>query len=123
MKKTFDFLEYWVEYIQKNPNTWRKQHTKFLNDKIKMSNQALNNLLKTKDGKLKLIELRNIKNKNLIEQILKHQLYIHQFRFINININSKTNYRLIFISCNINATNIITINSSNQSLQTLYMCR
>jgi len=72
MKKTFDFLEYWVEYIQKNPNTWRKQHTKFLNDQIKMSNQALNNLLKTKDGKLKLIELRNIKNKNLIEQILKH---------------------------------------------------
>ena len=72
MKKEFDFVEYWVNYIKKNPNTWREQHTKFIDDQLKMANAALNNLKKTKEGKLKLIKLRNITNKTLIQEILKH---------------------------------------------------
>jgi hypothetical protein len=69
MRKKFDFVEYWANYILDNPGSWREQHTKFLDDQIKMANNSLNKLRGSPEGREKLILLKGIKNKKLISQL------------------------------------------------------
>lgn len=67
--KEFDFVEYWANYIRKNPDSWKEMHTRFVDGQILMANEALNKLRLTEEGKKKLIELRGIKNKQIISTL------------------------------------------------------
>lgn len=44
-------------------------HTRFVDDQIKMANNALNKLRSTDEGKKKLIELKGIRNKQIISKL------------------------------------------------------
>jgi len=59
-----EFIVRWANYVRDNPDRWRKQHTKFINSQINMNKQFLKRLLSQKDGKRKIIELYELKNRS-----------------------------------------------------------
>ena len=64
-----DQVEAWANYVRDNPETWKEQHTRFINAQIIMANEALQRIRKQKNGKEKLIELFSVKNKQLIASL------------------------------------------------------
>lgn len=62
-----DQVEALANYIREHPDTWREQHTRFLNAQITMANAAIVRILQQKNGKEKIIQLFGIKNKRLID--------------------------------------------------------
>lgn len=62
-----DQVEQWATYIREHPDSWREQHTRFINAQITMANAAIARILQQKNGKEKIVELFGIKNKRLIE--------------------------------------------------------
>lgn len=48
--------------MKENPSTWKEKHTKFINSQFEKSKQFQERLLKTPNGKDKLINLYDIKN-------------------------------------------------------------
>ena len=58
-----DQVERWANFIKNNPTKWRKIHTEFINALFENHYQFRDRLLKTPDGKEKLIKLHRIKNK------------------------------------------------------------
>ena len=57
-----DFIDRWILFMKKNPNTWKKIHTKFINAQFEHAEEFYKSLSQTKEGRKKLIELYNIKN-------------------------------------------------------------
>tara|TARA_Y100000310_G_scaffold35996_1_gene33936 strand:+ start:358 stop:573 length:216 start_codon:yes stop_codon:yes gene_type:complete len=56
-------IERWAHFVKNNPNKWKKEHTEFINALFEKHDQFRARLLKTPEGKKKMIELYNIKNK------------------------------------------------------------
>ena len=56
-------IERWAHFVKNNPNKWEKEHTEFINALFEKHDQFRARLLKTPEGKKKMIELYNIKNK------------------------------------------------------------
>ncbi|MDP3734706.1 MAG: hypothetical protein Q8R37_05750 [Nanoarchaeota archaeon] len=56
-------VERWARFVKDNPQQWQEIHTQFINALFDNHDQFLKKMLKTKDGKEKLIKLYNIKNK------------------------------------------------------------
>ena len=57
-------VERWAELVKKNPVSWRKEHTAFINAQITRSWKFYERLSKTPNGKSKmgqLLRLREIK--------------------------------------------------------------
>lgn len=63
-------IDRWVKYMKENPTTWKSKHTKFINAQYEKTYSFIKRVLKTKNGKEKIIKLYNIKNidgyKNLL---------------------------------------------------------
>ena len=59
--KIKDANQLWAEYVKSNSD-WREQHTNFINCQLVNANNQLKKL-----SKEKLIELFNIKNKQLLK--------------------------------------------------------
>ena len=57
-----EFVIRWANFIKKNPNKWRKIHTRSINAQFEMNRKFLKNLSKQPDGAEKIIKLYNIKN-------------------------------------------------------------
>lgn len=55
-------IDRWIKYMKENPSTWKEKHTKFINSQFEKSKQFQERLLKTPNGKDKLINLYDIKN-------------------------------------------------------------
>ena len=55
-------IERWAEYVKNNPTKWKKVHTGFINAQFEKQAGFLKRLVKTKNGKKKIIALYNIKN-------------------------------------------------------------
>ena len=55
-------IERWAKYIKDNPETWREQHTRFLNDQFEMANAALKRIEAMPGGKEKIAKLKTIKS-------------------------------------------------------------
>lgn len=63
-KTHYEFIERWADFVRNNPNKWKAAHTEFINSQFEKSERFFKELIKTKDGKKKIIELFNIKNLN-----------------------------------------------------------
>ena len=57
-------IERWANFVKNNPTKWKKIHTEFINSIFDKHEQFKERLLKSPDGKKKLIKLYNIKNKS-----------------------------------------------------------
>jgi len=55
-------IERWANYVKTNPK-WRKEHDEFINSIFANHDRFLKNMLKTPEGKSKIVKLYNIKNK------------------------------------------------------------
>lgn len=60
-------IDRWAEYICKNPEEWRKHHTKFIDGQIEMANVFLTKIAKQPEGRKKIAEVRRIKNEKLLD--------------------------------------------------------
>lgn len=56
-------VERWAHFVRDNPQKWQEIHNEFINTLFENHDQFVTRILKTKNGKEKLIELYNIKNK------------------------------------------------------------
>jgi hypothetical protein len=65
-----EFLVKWANFVKTHPNEWKREHTQFINAQIEMANAFYERLVKTPGGKEKIIELRSIKNKRMIDSLL-----------------------------------------------------
>jgi hypothetical protein len=63
-------IERWVNYMKKNPNTWKTIHTKFINSQFEKSKEFIIRLTKLSDGKEKIKSIYKIKNVNGYKKIL-----------------------------------------------------
>jgi len=61
-KDRLEQIDRWAEYVKCNKD-WKKLHTEFINAQFQKSEDFYKRLAKTKEGKKKIIELFNIKNK------------------------------------------------------------
>jgi len=61
-KTHMEFVDKWAEFVKNNPDKWRKIHAEFINAQIQMNKQFLERLKKTPDGRVKIIDLYQIKN-------------------------------------------------------------
>lgn len=57
-----DEIDRWIEYMRKNPSTWKKHHTEFINAQFEKADLFIRRLAKQPGGKKKIIEAYNIKN-------------------------------------------------------------
>ncbi len=65
-----DFIERWVKFMKENPVRWRRIHAQFINAQFDNAHKFWERLLKTKNGKEKLIKIYNIKNLKGYEGLL-----------------------------------------------------
>ena len=55
-------IDRWVKFMKNNPETWKKVHTEFINAQFDKQEKFVKRLLKTKNGKEKLVALYGLKN-------------------------------------------------------------
>lgn len=64
-------IDRWIEYMRKNPKTWKKVHTEFINAQFERAYAFMERLLEEPDGKERMIAAYGIKNiagyKNLLK--------------------------------------------------------
>ena len=57
-----NFIKYWADYVKShNDKKWSKQQKMLIDSQINNSKQLYNHLLKTKEGRKKLVELRKLR--------------------------------------------------------------
>jgi len=59
-KTHLEQIERWGKFVKENPNNWKKEHSEFIDAQIKKSWEFYDKLEKTKNGKEKIKQLRNI---------------------------------------------------------------
>ncbi len=69
-KSREDQIERWADYIKNNPD-WKFIHTEFINAQFEKAYRFINELAKTKEGQLKIVEIYNIKNIKGYPDLLK----------------------------------------------------
>ena len=57
-----DQIERWAEFVRQNPNKWKKIHADFINSMFENQKRVYNELVKTEDGRKKIIMIYNIRN-------------------------------------------------------------
>lgn len=57
-------IERWAVFVRENPVRWKKPHTEFINALFAKHDEFRERLLKTPNGKEKLLQLYNIKNRD-----------------------------------------------------------
>ena len=61
INKTHDEqVERWAKFVKENPQSWKKEHTQFINAQIEKSWNFYNKLSKMPNGPQKINELRMI---------------------------------------------------------------
>jgi uncharacterized protein YfdQ (DUF2303 family) len=55
-------IDRWINYMRKNPDKWKKEHTEFINAQFQKSNDFINRLVKQPKGKEKVVSAYKIKN-------------------------------------------------------------
>jgi len=55
-------IDRWIKYMQDNPKTWKKVHTKFINSQFIKSRSFIKRLLEQPGGRQKIINAYGIKN-------------------------------------------------------------
>lgn len=53
-------VELWARYVKENPNTWRMQHTSFINSQIEKAQKFYKKLENMPNGNEKIKKIRNI---------------------------------------------------------------
>lgn len=56
-------VERWAYFVRNNPKLWKKIHTEFIDGLFDKQSQVMERLLKTAEGKEKIVALYNIKNR------------------------------------------------------------
>ncbi|MDO8511533.1 MAG: hypothetical protein Q7S55_05205 [Nanoarchaeota archaeon] len=56
-------VERWALFVKENPTKWKKIHTDFIDALFEKHDSFRNKLLQTPNGKEKLQQIHNIKNK------------------------------------------------------------
>jgi len=69
-KTHLDQVERWAKYVKENPDKWKSKVKPFLDSQIITSRRFYKNLAQTEEGRKKIIELRKLKNKTIIEKLL-----------------------------------------------------
>jgi len=54
-------VEKWAKFVRDNPDSWKKEHTEFINSQIIKSWNFYNRLLATPNGMAKIEKLRKLK--------------------------------------------------------------
>lgn len=57
-----EFNARWAEFVRNNPDKWKSIQTEFINAQFDKSERFFKELMKTKEGKKKIIEIFGIKN-------------------------------------------------------------
>jgi hypothetical protein len=55
-------IDRWLRYMKEHPDSWKTEHTKFINAQFEKAEGFMKRLLKTPGGREKLINAYNIKN-------------------------------------------------------------
>ena len=55
-------IDRWIKFMKENPDKWKKIHTEFINAQFLKSRNFVKKLLKTPNGREKVINAFNIKN-------------------------------------------------------------
>lgn len=53
-------IERWGRFVRENPDSWKKEHTQFIDAQIKKSWRVYKKLGRTPEGKAKIRKLREI---------------------------------------------------------------
>jgi len=53
-------IERWALFVKNNPKKWKSIHTEFINAQFKKSEKFYKTLEKTKNGKKKIMRIKNI---------------------------------------------------------------
>lgn len=61
-------IDRWIKYMKENPNTWRKIHNNFIDAQFIKANDFVQRMLKEPNGKEKLLNIYNIKNKKVFSK-------------------------------------------------------
>ena len=60
-KTHLEQIERWGKFVKENPNSWKKQHTQFIDAQILMAWRFYEGLEKTVEGREKIRNLRKMK--------------------------------------------------------------
>ena len=60
----------WAIFVKENPDKWKKIHTRFINAQFDKHAKFIKRLLKTPDGRDKIVRLYGIKNRNGFRKLL-----------------------------------------------------
>lgn len=63
-------IDRWIDYMKKNPDRWKQEHTRFINAQFKKADDFIKRLLKQPGGKNKVIKAYNIKNTEGYKKLL-----------------------------------------------------
>jgi hypothetical protein len=65
-------IDRWVRYMKEHPDTWKREHTRFINAQFEKAEDFMKRLLKEPNGREKIIKAYDIKNisgyKGLLEK-------------------------------------------------------
>jgi|APSaa5957512622_1039677.scaffolds.fasta_scaffold52614_2 hypothetical protein len=56
-----DQIERWGRFVRDNPNSWKKEHSEFIDSQILKSQEFFNRLLSSRGGREKIRKLREFK--------------------------------------------------------------
>ena len=64
-------IDRWINYMKSHPRKWKKVHTAFINAQFEKSSAFIKRLLKSPNGKEKVINVYDIKNIAGYKKLLK----------------------------------------------------
>lgn len=64
-------IDRWIAYMKNNPNTWKSEHSKFINAQFDKSKKIIIKLTQMPKGKEKIKSIYNIKNVKGYNKLLK----------------------------------------------------
>jgi len=68
----------WANFIRKNPNSWKKQHTEFVDSQIRRANKFYEKLKDTQNGNKKICELRINRWKMNKKEAIKYREFYYE---------------------------------------------
>lgn len=57
-------IDRWIQYMKDHPDTWKAEHSMFINAQFNKADAFIRRLLKEPNGREKIIKAYNIKNIN-----------------------------------------------------------
>ncbi|MDP1694973.1 MAG: hypothetical protein Q8L34_05535 [Candidatus Woesearchaeota archaeon] len=71
MNQRLEAVERLAHNVRQSNGKWKKVHTEFINAQFEKAYQAINKLVKEKNGKKKIMQIYRIKNEKGYPELLK----------------------------------------------------